>query len=405
MNSYKEAVATVFSLRTWAQLGLLAFATFMYVTFELYPVGIIPTIAADLQVSESKIGLLVSGYAIVAAAATFPAVALASRISRKQAMLLALGFLIASEFLAAVAIDYNQMVGSRVLAAATHGLFWSLVIPVATATIPRERIGLATSIVFAGVSLATIVGVPASTALSNMVGWHTTAVILAIGTIATTVGLYFSLPGDIRDGADDVDATVRAQDCRSDVRYQWVRAGIICFFTLTLVAAHFVAYTYFSLIVFRVVGNADSVAIFLAIFGIAGAAATVLFGRYNDASPQGSAFAMVGVYCLAALGLLLGWLDLPLMVRYAMLTLAMIAWGGATAAVAPIFQSAIIRSAKDVQERASAVYVTCFQIGIAAGSAIGAAIVGASLFWLPMVMLVVSACTLAGIMRFRHAYA
>ncbi|RJO73668.1 hypothetical protein D5S18_21065 [Nocardia panacis] len=76
----------------------------------------------------------------------------------------------------------------------------------------------------------------------------------------------------------------------------------------------------------------------------------------------------------------------------------------AYAAIGPIFQSGIIRAAGRDQDRASAVYVTCYQIGIASGSACGAALLGLSLTWLPLTTLAGTLIAFLGITRSRHVY-
>ncbi|MEV4195959.1 MFS transporter, partial [Streptomyces toxytricini] len=111
---------------TAARLAVLAAATFVYVTFEVFPVGLIRDIARDLDVSEGRVGLLISGYAVVAAVVTVPAVALASRVSRGTALAASLVVLIAAEVLAAASTGFAMMAASRVAAALTHGVLWSL---------------------------------------------------------------------------------------------------------------------------------------------------------------------------------------------------------------------------------------------------------------------------------------
>lgn len=125
--------------QTLIRLSLLACATFIYVTFEVFPVGPISNIAHDLGQPESRIGLLVSGYAVVAAIVTIPSVAFAARISRGMALVSSLVVLVIAELLTSVAVNYPMMVASRVVAALTHGVLWSLVAPAAAALVPPKR--------------------------------------------------------------------------------------------------------------------------------------------------------------------------------------------------------------------------------------------------------------------------
>ncbi|QIS11615.1 MFS transporter [Nocardia arthritidis] len=379
------------------RLSLLAAATFIYVTYELYPVGLITAIAGDLHVSDGSIGLLVSGYAVVAAIVTIPSVALARRITRKWALLASLVALIAAELVTALATNYPMMVASRVLAALTHGVLWSLVAPAAAALVPARRVGMATAVVFAGATLASVLGSPVSTLLGHAIGWQATAVALAAVTAAVAAGLLFTLP--------NTDARQIDSDSGHDAPPRWNQVTAICLLALLLVFAHFVSYTYLALIVNRVLDGSVAVAAYLGLFGVAGAIATYFAGRHNDRNPQRSTVIAAGVFVVGATLLTVTDLELPTAAAVAALTAAVALWGAAYAAVGPIFQSGIIRAAGREQDRASAVYVTCYQIGIATGSACGAVVLGISVGWLPVTTLAGTVLAFLGIVRWRHAYA
>lgn len=187
------SVQAKISNRTTARLIALAGATFVYVTFEVFPVGLIQNIAAGVDVTTGKVGLLVSGYAIVAALATIPTVALASRVSRRTALVVSLLFLVVAEVLTFVSTTFIMLAFSRFIAALTHGVVWSLVAPAAAALVPRERVGTATAVVFGGASLALILGSPGTTFIGGHIGWRVTAGVLTIATLAVTLAVFWAL--------------------------------------------------------------------------------------------------------------------------------------------------------------------------------------------------------------------
>ncbi|NEW45695.1 MFS transporter [Nocardia cyriacigeorgica] len=169
-------------------------------------------------------------------------------------------------------------------------------------------------------------------------------------------------------------------------------------------SAHFASYTYFGPIVVEALGGDAPIAFYLLLFGASGLAGVVLVGRFNDRWPQRSTEVTVGILALSALGVMITLAHAPRVVEYGLLAVTVVAWGAATAAVAPVFQSAIIRVAGAERERASAFYVTCFQIGIASGAAIGAVLLGVSIMWLPVVTLLCAVATLVGVVCSKAAF-
>ncbi|WP_128428347.1 MFS transporter [Streptomyces cyaneus] len=399
---------------TAARLAVLAAATFVYVTFEVFPVGLIHDIAADLDVGAGRVGLLISGYAVVAAVVTIPTVALAARVSRGTALVVSLLVLVVAELLAAAATGFAMMAVSRVAAALTHGVLWSLIAPAAATLVPRERVGTATAVVFGGSSLAAIVGSPGTTFVGEFIGWRATALLLAAATVAVTLALVWALrprpttnaslhdgpagapPGTVDRSAAERSPVDRSAADRSVV--DWSAVLTLCAVAVVLVVAHFLSYTYFAVIVTDVTGGSGAVVVLLAVFGGAGAVGTYLIGRHNDSSPQRSAVVTMAAFA-AGVGLLaLAFAPVPTAVRCAVAAVAVAVWGGAFAAAGPVFQTGVMRLAGADADRASSVYVTGFQIGIAGGSALGAMLLGQPVGLLPLVSAVLATAVLVAVL-------
>ncbi|MEV7293555.1 MFS transporter [Streptomyces microflavus] len=398
--------------RTAVRLAVLAAATFVYVTFEVFPVGLIQDIARSLDATPGQVGLLVTGYALVAAVVTIPTVALASRVSRSTALVASLTVLVGAELLAAAATDYTMMVVSRVAAALTHGVLWSLIAPAAATLVPRDRVGTATAAVFGGASLAAIVGSPGTALIGGLIGWRATVLVLTAATVAVTLGLVWALgprtaekaarkEGPAYDATDSPPRGTATAREGAGASVNWRGVLTLCGVALVLVTAHFLSYTYFAVIITEVTGASRAMVALLTVFGLAGAAATYLVGRYNDTVPQRTA-AVTMVVFLAGVGLLaLGFAPVPTAVRYTAVAVAVALWGGAFAAAGPVFQTGVMRLAAGDADRASSVYVTVFQIGIACGSGVGAILLGFSTAWLPAVSTVLALLTLAAVLLWR----
>jgi predicted MFS family arabinose efflux permease len=350
-----------------ARLLALAGATFVYVTFEVFPVGLIRDIAADVDVGEGQVGLLVSGYAVVAAVATIPTVALTSRMSRRQALVGALLFLVAAELLTAVSTSFAMLAVSRFIAALTHGVVWSLVAPAAATLVPRERVGTATAVVFGGASLALVLGSPGTTFVGGLIGWLETVVVLTGATVLVTGALLRSLRS-AREEPSAPPSDVRSS--RAGVR--WRAVVLLCGISVLLVTAHFISYTYIAVIVTEVTGTAGLVVAVLTLFGLAGAVGTVIIGGLIDHGARRAELVTMSSFAAGLLILALATLPLSPGLRYAGVFVAVAVWGIAFAATGPVFQTGVMRIADGDADRASSVYVTGVQVGIAAGSAVGA---------------------------------
>lgn len=393
---------------TGLRLGLLGLATFVYVTFELLPVGLIGDIAADLDVSQGRVGLLVSGYAVVAGIVTIPSVRLVARWPRARALQLSLAVLVVAGVIASVATTYPVMVLSRVLAAATHGILWSLVAPVAATLVPRHRAGMATAVVFGGATAASVVGSPLATLVGEQAGWRVAAAGLAALAALVLGGLVLVLPVEHRGRPA---APVPQIDARSPRPLGPHQSALVTIFGLAVivVSAHFVSFTYIAPIARDALGEGADVPALLVVFGAAGAVAAVLAGRGLDAAPVRTTVAAVAAMAVGtgglALAVLLSGRSVPIGAVAVVMVVAMAVWGGAVAVVGPSFQAGVMRLAGDRVDTASAVYVTCYQVGIAAGSATGAVLVGSGVILLPVLSAVACVIALAVTIGRRRIYA
>jgi predicted MFS family arabinose efflux permease len=347
--------------RVAGQLTVLAAAAFVYVTAEVLPIGALPAIAADLQVSEALVGTLLAGYALVAAATTMPLVRLTAAWPRRRTLLLTLVCLTGSQAVCALAPNFAVLAGGRVMCALTHGLMWSVIAPIGIRLVPASHAARATTAVYAGTALALVVGNPLTAAMSQLWGWRTAVVVLTAAAGAVTAATWRALP-PMR--------TPAIAPGRGASRPRNPRLTALAVLTLLGVTGHFMAYTFIVVVISDVVGVAGAhSAWLLAAFGVAGLLGMAALARPGDRRPHR---AVVG--CLGAMVAAFGALTALAFGHHAGLAVvvvgavAVVVWGAASTAVPPMLQAAVMRTAPRDPDGASGVYVAAFQVGIVAGA-------------------------------------
>lgn len=346
--------------------ALLALATssFVYVTAETLPVGLLPQIATGLDVREATVGLLLTTYALVAGVTTIPFTSLCLRVPRHRLIVVLVAVFTVSQLAAAVSPTFTLLTLSRLLAALAHGVFWSALAPAAARLVPPGQAGRATSLVFVGNSLALVLGVPLGTALGQLAGWRVAFGALAVAGALSTIALARLLPELPALGpAARPSLGAQARYILDIVRMPSITA--VCAVTTVLVLGNFAAYTYIAPLVRRDDGlDGLALSALLLGYGAVGLAAVVLAGRVVDTRPGPSLRVLVALIVAALALLIFARADLLVVV-------AVLAWGAGFTAVPVCLQSAVLRVAPHAQDAASAVYVVAFQIGIGGGALIG----------------------------------
>ncbi|MBO0817691.1 MAG: MFS transporter, partial [Actinobacteria bacterium] len=169
--------------RRTAALAALALSAFVVGTSELVVVGLLPLIARDVHVSIAGSGQLVTAYALGIAIGGPILSALTTRLNRRRLLLLTVTAYIAGNALTAASADMTMVLVVRVATGAVHGLFIGVASIVAAGLVPPEQRGRAMSMVFGGIAVSTVVGVPLGTLLGQALGWR--AAFLAIAALGT----------------------------------------------------------------------------------------------------------------------------------------------------------------------------------------------------------------------------
>jgi predicted MFS family arabinose efflux permease len=363
----RTATSGPWTLRIALQLAVLAAAAFTYVTAELLPIGALPAIARDLHVSVPMVGTLLAWYALVAAVTTVPLVRWTAHWPRRRALLLSLSCLTASQIISALAPNFVVLAGGRALSAVTHGLILSVIAPVATRLVPASHSGRATTMIYVGISLAVVVGSPATAAMSLEWGWRiAVGSVAAIAAVVTVAAVAVLPPLSLSDEQ-------RAHVGRAAGHHRNRRLIFVSLLTMVAVTGHYISFTFIAVIIRDVVGiRGPDIAWLLSIYGIAGLLAMPLVARPLDHHPRGAAIScMVGLYVTLLVLTTLTFHRLPAVATALVGVIAIALWGAFANAVSPMLQAAAMRAGADDPDGASGMYMAAFQVGIMAGSFAG----------------------------------
>lgn len=349
------------------QLAVLAAAAFIYVTAEILPVGALPAIARGLHVSVPVVGTLLGWYALVAAVTTIPLVRWTAHWPRRRALLLSLACLTASQLISAMAPSFIVLAGGRVLSAITHGLMLSVLAPIATRLVPPSHSGRATTVIYVGISLAVVVGSPATAAMSLLWGWRVAVAAVAVVAALVTVAAWAVLPVLTLSDQQLASAGSGARHHRNR------RLVIVSLLTMLAVTGHYMSYTYIAVIIRDVVGvRGPDLALLLAAYGVAGLLAMPLIARPSDHRPKAAVMScMAGLWLTFPVLIALTFHDVPTAGSIVIGIAAIALWGATANGVSPMLQAAAMRAGADDPDGASGLYMAAFQIGIMAGSFAG----------------------------------
>jgi DHA1 family inner membrane transport protein len=352
------------SARTPAALYALTAGAFGIGTTEFVIMGLLVRVAADLHVSIVSAGLLVTGYALGVVVGAPLLTAATSRLPRKTALLALMMIFTIGNIVCALAPSYEVLMFARVVTSLAHGTFFGVGAVVATGIVSADRKASAISTMFSGLTVATLLGVPAGAWLGTHFGWRSTFwAVSAIGVIATLV-IATLVPKDHGDRAplrflDELKAVARPQ----------VLLGLLI--TALGFAGVFTVFTYIQPLLMRVSGFAEaSVSPILLVFGGGLIIGNVLGGRLADRHPVP---ALLGT--LATLAIVLALMTFALPNQPAAIVFTGVLGIAAFATVAPL-QLRVLQQAQGAGESvASSLNIAAFNLGNALGAWLGGQVI------------------------------
>lgn len=353
-----------------AGLIALAIGAFGIGLTEFVIMGLLPEVAADFAVTEPVAGWLISGYALSVAIGGVALTAAVTRLPRKQVLLGLMVLFIVGNLLSAVAGNYSMMMVGRVVAALCHGAFFGIGAVVAAGLVAPARRAGAIAMMFAGLTIANVLGVPFGTLLGQHLGWRSTFwAITAIGVVAL-IGLVLLVPRRVAGSAD-----VPAGGLRGELRaFTHPQVWLSLVITILGFGGMFGAFTYIAYTLTDVSGFASSsVPWLLVLFGVGLFAGNLLAGRAADVS-----LSRTLVVVLTALTVVLAAFALTADSK-ALTVVALLLMGGFGFATVPPLQMRIMRYAQQAPTLASGANIAAFNVGNALGAWVGGLTIAAGL--------------------------
>lgn len=364
MSSYTVPSSEVqTNRRSMFALLALAISAFGIGTTEFISVGLLPSISKDLNVSVTTAGLTVSLYALGAAVGAPVLTALTASMSRKTLLMWIMVVFIIGNGIAAVATSFTVLIIARIVAAFAHGVFMSIGSTIAAAIVPENKRASAIAIMFTGLTVATITGVPIGTFIGQEFGWRVSFMAIVVIGIIAFIANSILVPYNLKNG---VPVSFRDQ-------FKLIKNGrLLLVFIITALGygGTFVTFTYLSPLLQEVTGfEASTVTIILLVYGIAIAIGNMVGGKLSNHNPIRALFYMFLIQAIILFVLtftapfkVAGLITIIFMGLFAFMNVP-----GLQVYVV-ILAERFVPSAVDV---ASAINIAAFNGGIALGSYIG----------------------------------
>ncbi len=339
----------------------LAVASFGVGTTEFVIMGLLPELARDLGVTIPQAGLLITGYALGVVVGG-PIIAIATaKLSRKSTLIGLTALFVVGNMLCAVAPSYALLMAARVVTAFGHGAFFGIGSIVAASLVPRERRAQAMAMLFAGLTLANILGVPAGTAIGQAFGWRATFwVVVAIGLVAVAAISLF-VP---KTGADEAPTSLASEFRVFRDSQVWLAMAI----SVVTSASLFAVFTYIAPILQTITGiSPGSTTIVLLLFGVGITIGNLVGGRLADWRLMET---IIGALALLALVLLQFAFTSHFEIASAV---TVFVWGVVFFILIPPLQMRVIECASAAPNLASTLNQGAFNLGNAFGAWIGGA--------------------------------
>ncbi|GED32527.1 MFS transporter [Brevibacillus centrosporus] len=352
--------------RSTLALLALAISAFAIGTTEFISVGLLPLISLDLQIPVTTAGLTVTLYALGVTVGAPVLTSLTSRVPRKMLLFWIMAFFLVGNAIAATATSITMLLIGRVVSAFAHGVFMSIGSTIAADLVPNDRRASAISLMFTGLTVATVTGVPLGTYLGQQLGWRTAFMAIVIVGVIAMIANMLLVPSNLRKG---VKTTF------GDQLKLVTNSRLLLMFIITTLGygGTFVVFTYLSPLLTDITGfTAGQVAVILLVYGIAIAIGNMMGGKLANRNPLTALFIM---FVIQAIVLFVLFATVPFKVAglitiFFMGIMAFMNVPGLQVYVV-ILAERFVPSAKDV---ASAINIAAFNAGIAIGAYLGGVI-------------------------------
>ncbi|ABK49819.1 major facilitator superfamily MFS_1 [Shewanella sp. ANA-3] len=344
-------------------LALLALtlSAFAIGTTEFVIVGLIPTMAQDLQVSLPSAGLLVSLYALGVAVGAPVLTALTGHWNRKHVLLAVMTLFVSGNVLAWQAPSYETLIAARVITGLAHGVFFSIGSTIATGLVPKEKAASAIAIMFTGLTVALVTGVPLGTYIGQSFGWQSTFLAVALLGLIALIGSAFLVPNNLKQ--------TRAASLLTQAKVL-TEPRLLLVFAITAIGygGTFVAFTFLAPILQQISGfDASAIGAIMLVYGVSVAIGNIWGGKMAD--NMGPIKALTYIFTgLAAVLFIFHFTALNPITA----VLTILVWGAFAFGNVPGLQVYVVKLAETYAptavDVASGLNIAAFNIGIALGA-------------------------------------
>ncbi|MEV8637956.1 MFS transporter [Streptosporangium sp. NPDC051023] len=333
----------------------LAISAFGIGTTEFVINGLLPELAAEFQVPIPTAGLLVSGYALGVVVGAPLLTMIGARFSRKTMLLALMVVFIVGNLLCALAPSYGALMAGRVVTSFAHGAYFGIGSVVAASLVAPERRASAIAMMFTGLTLANVLGVPLGTAVGQALGWRATFWIVTAVGVAALAGVAALVPAQPREKGQSLRGELAA--------FRGGRVWLALLMTTLGFAPVFAVITFVAPIVTEVAGlPAGAVPLLMGLFGVGVVVGNLLGGRLADRALIPSLYLSVGgLTVLAAVIALVAHSQIALFA-------AVVLFGVAGFATVPPLQIRVLDAAQGAPTLASAANIGAFNLGNALGA-------------------------------------
>lgn len=343
----------------------LSLGCFTFVSTELMPVGVLPSMAEGLNVSLGAAGYLVTGFAFMVALTAAPLTSMLGILNRKILMATLLAICCLGNLVTFLAPDYLTVFIGRIVVAAAIGVFWSTSVVTAVHLVSPKNAVRATSIVFGGVSLATVIGIPAGTLLGDYAGWRAVFSALTLLSLLVFVAVAWSVPA----------VKISSTPIRGAMWRILANRPLRAVFTTTalIVTGNFLAYTYIAPYLEQIARQSPAqISVMLLVYGAAGVLTNFAVAPFAARSLRRSlvivtivmAVSLIAMFCADASDTLI------------LMTLAI--WGTSYGALPVLLQTWVFKGASAIEggaDAATSINVSVYNAAIGMGALTGGIII------------------------------
>lgn len=366
------------------KLAILMLCVFSITTGEFVVAGILPQVAADLEVTIGTAGLLITAYAVGMVIGGPVLTALTAAADRKRLMLALLAVAVAGNAVSALALDFSMLLAARVVTALVTSTFFAQAIVIAVQSAPPERAGTTVARLAFGMNLAMIVGAPIGTAIGGQWGWRATFATIAAACLIGLTLVYLRLSAPREDGRTSAISELRVLRQRPVLLALAITAvgnvGVLMVFSylaplLTNLAGH----------------HAGRLPVLLLAYGVGAAIGTLIGGALYDRDPRLFQPALLGSLAVALMGT---WFIAEETIPT---SAAVVVIGALGFAIIPGMQARVMKTAAEAPTLAMAVNASGYQLAAACAGLFGGLIADSAAGPRP-IYLVAAAVTLGGLL-------